>query len=49
MNFANMGLAKLARVDVFSTLHPSSSPPPYSLDYIKVEYRLYKKKKKNSN
>lgn len=40
-----MSLAKLARADAFSTVRPSSNPlPPRSLDYIKVEYRLYKKK-----
>lgn len=31
-------MAKLARADMLLTLHPSSNPPPHSLDKFKVKY-----------
>lgn len=43
-----MCLAKLVRADVLPTLHPSSNPPSRNLDYIKVDYRLYKNNNKKT-
>lgn len=40
-----LDLAKLTRANVLFTLYPSSNLPLYSLDYIKLEYHLYKKTK----
>lgn len=40
-----MDLVKLIRVYVDPTLHPNSTYPSHSLDYIKIGYHLYKLKK----
>lgn len=37
-----MSLIKLARADVFPTQYPSLNLFSYNLDYIKVNYYLYK-------
>lgn len=38
-----MRLTKQARADVLPVQHSSLNPPTYNLDYIKVNYCLYKK------
>lgn len=40
-----MDLAKLTRADMLLTLHPNLNSLPHNLNYIKVKYPLYEKKK----